>query len=390
MHIMFVPSWYSNPRNLTHGSFFKEQALALSQEGINITVSYNEIWPLPFILKNKERIGLYSSIEDNLKTYRYKNYNYLPKNKNMFYIFNKRLERLYKEIVKKEGKVDIIHAQSSFWGGISAAYVAKKYNIPFIITEHSSFNTAVYSKESYKDFILNSYKSSDTLIAVSNSLKKELKDLTKRDDIKVISNLINLEDFKVETKKENSDNFTFFTLAYLEGDKGMNTLIKSFKEHLLKNKNSKLIIGGEGSQRSSLEKLAKDLNIEDKVMFKGNLSRENVALEMNSCDAFVLASNYETFGVVYIEALACGKPIIGTKNGGAEYIITSQNGLLVDKKDEKALEEALTYLKNNIDKYNSEKIKEYCKEKYSEKVIANKIINEYKDLLGRKESEDGI
>ena len=389
MHVMFVPSWYSNPRNLTHGSFFKEQALALVEEGINISVAYNEIWPLPLILKNKEKIGLYYNLEDNLKTYRYKNYNYLPKNKNMFYIFNKRLEKLYKEIVKKEGKVDIIHAQSSFWGGISAAYVAKKYDIPLIITEHSSFETAIYMKDNYKDFIISSYKDADKLIAVSNSLKSELKELTHREDIGVIANLINLEDFNLGIKKEDTKDFTFFTLAYLEGDKGMDTLIKAFSKHILESKNSRLIIGGEGSQRNYLETLVKELNIEDKVTFKGSLSRKEVAIEMNSCDAFVLASNYETFGVVYVEALACGKPIIGTKNGGAEYIINSGNGLIVDKKDEYALKDALSCLKENINQYNSETIKEECRKKYSRKVIANKIIEEYKELLARKE-KNGI
>lgn len=388
MHVMFVPSWYSNPRNLTHGSFFKEQALALVEEGVNISIAYNEIWPLPLILKNKEKIGLYYNLEDNLKTYRYKNYNYLPKNKNMFYSFNKRLEKLYKEIVKKEGKVDIIHAQSSFWGGISAAYVAKKYNIPLIITEHSSFKTAIYIKDSYKHFIINSYRDADKLIAVSNSLKNELNELTHRDDIGVISNLIDLEDFNIEIKKEDSKDFTFFTLAYLEGDKGMDTLIKAFSRHALESDNSKLIIGGEGSQRNYLENLAKELNIEDKITFKGALSRKEVAIEMNSCDAFVLASNYETFGVVYVEALACGKPIIGTKNGGAEYIINSENGLIVDKKNEEALKEALNYLKENINKYNSENIKEDCRKKYSKKVIANKIIKEYKELLAGKDKNE--
>jgi len=385
MHVMFIPSWYSNPRNLTHGSFFKEQALALLNEGVKVTVAYNEIWPLPLILKNKEKKGLYYNIEDGIKTYRYKNYNYLPKNKNMFYLFNRRLEKLYKEILKKEGKIDIIHAQSSFWAGISASYLASKYNIPLIITEHSSFNTAIYSKDSYRDFIINSYKKADKLIAVSNSLKNELKDLTKRNDIKVISNLIDLEEFDIKMDKQNSKQFTFFTLAYLEGDKGMDILINAFSNHILNNDNSKLVIGGEGSQRSYLENLVKDLNIEDKVIFKGGLSRKEVAIEMNRCDAFVLASNYETFGVVYIEALASGKPIIGTRNGGAEYIINEDNGIIVDKKDIKALENALNYIKNNINKYNPIKIKEYCKENYSKKVIANKIINEYKELLVGKD-----
>ena len=129
MHIMFIPSWYSNVRNKVHGSFFKEQASELQKAGVKVTVAYNEVWPLTMLGKIHEKKGLKYNVEDGLKTYRYKNYNYIPKNALMFKVFNKRMEKLYKEIVKKEGPIDIIHAQSSLWGGISAAYIAEKYNI---------------------------------------------------------------------------------------------------------------------------------------------------------------------------------------------------------------------------------------------------------------------
>ena len=91
MHIMFIPSWYANERNKVHGSFFKEQALALQSKGVKITVAYNEIWPLTLINKVKEKSGLYFNIEDNLRTYRYKNYNFIPKSPLMFKVFNKRM-----------------------------------------------------------------------------------------------------------------------------------------------------------------------------------------------------------------------------------------------------------------------------------------------------------
>ena len=102
MHIMFIPSWYSNVRNKVHGSFFKEQASELQKAGVKVTVAYNEVWPLTMIGKIHEEKGLNYNIEDGLKTYRYKNYNYIPKNALMFKVFNKRMEKLYKEIVKKE------------------------------------------------------------------------------------------------------------------------------------------------------------------------------------------------------------------------------------------------------------------------------------------------
>ena len=171
---MFIPSWYSNVRNKVHGSFFKEQASELQKAGVKVTVAYNEVWPLTMIGKIHEEKGLNYNIEDGLKTYRYKNYNYIPKNALMFKVFNKRMEKLYKEIVKKEGPIDIIHAQSSLWGGISAAYISEKYNIPLVITEHSSVERGPYVKNSYVPFIRDSYKKAKKVITVGNGLKNEI------------------------------------------------------------------------------------------------------------------------------------------------------------------------------------------------------------------------
>ncbi|MFU7514835.1 glycosyltransferase [Clostridium sp. HCS.1] len=378
MHVMFVPSWYHNKRNPVHGSFFKEQAEAIQESGVKVTVAYNEIWPLTQLFKINEKIGISFSIEDKLRTYRYKNYNYLPKNPKMFSIFNRRMDRLYREILKKEGKVDLIHCQSSFWAGISAAYISKKYNIPLIITEHSSLKTAIYIKDSYKPFIKKSYLDADVLIAVGNGLKKEISDFSGRSDIKVIHNLIPVERFNIS--KDTNDIFTFFSLAFLEGEKGMDVLIKAYAKYF-KNTNTKLIIGGDGSQKEYLVNLAIELQIDSQMEFLGALSREEVSNYMSRCNTFVLASKYETFGVVYIEALASGKPIIGTYNGGAEDIINENNGLLVKVNDIDDLGNAMKYITKNINSYDAEKIRSECIDKYSKKKIINEILKVYSDLM---------
>lgn len=380
MHVMFIPSWYDNDRNKVHGSFFREQATKLQEAGVKITVAYNEIWPLTLIGKIKEKSGLYFNIEKELRTYRYKNYNFIPKHPLMFNIFDKRMEKLYKEIIKKEGKVDIIHAQSSLWGGISASYIAKKYNIPLVITEHSSIKRGKYVRKSYYKRIVDSYKSADAIIAVGNGLKNEIEELTNRRDIKVIGNLVDLSLFDIRDIKDNKDEFIFFSLAFLEGEKGFDTLIKSFSRKF-KNKKARLIIGGDGSQREWLEGIAKSENIESQVTFVGALSREEVSKYMNKCDAFVLASRYETFGVVYIEALASGKPVIGTFNGGAEGIINENVGILTEIDNVDKLSDAMEYIEKNYKKYNKESLRKYCTQKFSSNVIINKIINVYKEVM---------
>ena len=379
MHIMFIPSWYSNVRNKVHGSFFKEQALELQKAGVKVTVAYNEVWPLTMIGKIHEEKGLNYNIEDGLKTYRYKNYNYIPKNALMFKVFNKRMEKLYKEIVKKEGVIDIIHAQSSLWGGISAAYIAEKYNIPLVITEHSSVERGPYVKKSYIPFICDSYKKAQKVITVGNGLKNEIESLSGRQDIEVIGNLVDLSKFTIKKRIKN-EKFIFFSLAFLEGEKGFDTLIKSFAKKF-KDKEAVLYIGGDGSQRSWLEALTVENGVKDQIIFLGALSRDDVSKWMNKCDCFVLPSRYETFGVVYIEALASGRPVIGALNGGAEDIINNLNGYLIPIDDIDILAEKMIEVYDNIESYDEEEIRIDCLKRFSPKVIVNKIISVYKEVL---------
>ena len=379
MHIMFIPSWYSNVRNKVHGSFFKEQASELQKAGVKVTVAYNEVWPLTMIGKIHEEKGLNYNIEDGLKTYRYKNYNYIPKNALMFKVFNKRMEKLYKEIVKKEGPIDIIHAQSSLWGGISAAYISEKYNIPLVITEHSSVERGPYVKNSYVPFIKHSFKKAKKVITVGNGLKNEIQALSGRNDIEVIGNLVDLSKFTIKKRIQN-EKFIFFSLAFLEGEKGFDTLIKAFAKKF-KDKEAMLYIGGDGSQRAWLEALAQENGVKKQIIFLGALSRDDVAKWMNKCDCFVLPSRYETFGVVYIEALASGRPVIGALNGGAEDIINNLNGYLVPIDDIDKLAEKMLELYKKIDSYNEEEIRSDCLKRFSPEVIVNKIISVYKEVL---------
>ena len=379
MHIMFIPSWYSNVRNKVHGSFFKEQALELQKAGVKVTVAYNEVWPLTMLGKIHEEKGLKYNVEDGLKTYRYKNYNYIPKNPLMFKVFNKRMEKLYKEIVKKEGVIDIIHAQSSLWGGISAAYIAEKYNIPLVITEHSSVERGPYVKKSYIPFICDSYKKAQKVITVGNGLKNEIESLSGRQDIEVIGNLVDLSKFTIKKRIKN-EKIIFFSLAFLEGEKGFDTLIKSFAKKF-KDKEAVLYIGGDGSQRSWLEALTVENGVKDQIIFLGALSRDDVSKWMNKCDCFVLPSRYETFGVVYIEALASGRPVIGALNGGAEDIINNLNGYLIPIDDIDILAEKMIEVYDNIESYDEEEIRIDCLKRFSPKVIVNKIISVYKEVL---------
>ena len=376
---MAIPSWYANSSNKVHGSFFKEQFKALDEAGFKVSVAYNEIWPLTKAGRIHEKRKINFEVDENINTYRYKDYNYFPKNQLMFSSFNKRMDKLYKEIVSREGKVDLIHAHSCFWGGIAAAYISEKYNIPLIITEHSSLKYAKYCKESYNKYIFSAYEKADVLIAVGSGLKKELQTYVNR-EVEVIPNMVDLNLFEF-SGKNNNDKFVFFSCAFLEDGKGMEDLISAFT-YAFKGKNVILRIGGDGSIKEQLQNLISEYKINDQIELLGALSRQEVSNEMQNCNVFVLPSEHETFGVVYIEAMACGKPVIGADNGGAEDIIRDYNGIIAKKKDVESIKNALIKIKDNYNTYDSGLIREKTVLDYSKDKLIERLKGVYNKVYG--------
>src|ERR1700741_791393 len=108
-----------------------------------------------------------------------------------------------------------------------------------------------------------------------------------------------------------------------------------------------LVIGGDGPDREKLEAQVQSLGVERYCRFLGGLNREQVRERMQQCDAFVLSSLHETFGVVVGEAMACGKPVISTRCGGPEFFVNDENGVLVDAANPQALADAMADFINN-------------------------------------------
>ncbi|RLG01108.1 glycosyltransferase family 4 protein, partial [Thermococci archaeon] len=139
------------------------------------------------------------------------------------------------------------------------------------------------------------------------------------------------------------------------------------------------IIVGSGQLKRELEKLIKELNLQDHIKLVGAKPHEEIPLWMNACDVFVLSSLKESFGIVQIEAMACGKPIVATYNEGSEEIIKDKKvGILVEPTNYSELSYEIIRVLNQ--EWNSQYILDYTK-KFDIKNTTKEIIQVYREVL---------
>lgn len=381
LHILIIPSWYPHFKGDISGSFFREQAHALRKSGHKVGVIY------PQVRSIKDAKGIYSKPygeeylnDKGLPTYRF-HYLGIPK---LHILQNKMWIKfglqLFKKYIKEFGMPDILHVHSLKPAGYLALAIKSEYKVPFVVTEHSTAFARGLIEKSEIIRLKKVVNASNYNIAVSYPFSKLLDNLFEVETWNYIPNIVN-DDFLNTESEVIKKKFTFLSISLLTQKKAVDNLIKAFSYICNEIPNAVLNIGGDGEERDNLEKLVKDLNLEDKVKFLGSLSREKVKLEMAKSSVFVLPSRYETFGVVLVEALALGKPVIATRCGGPESIVNDKVGILVEVDDIKALSQAMFDIYINYDKYDVKKIRQYCIENFSEETVTSKLISMYSSVL---------
>ena len=248
-------------------------------------------------------------------------------------MFKINAKKALEKLVEREN-IDIIHGHYLFPAGAAAVEVGKEHGIKTYITAHGSDMFEVYKKQPLMRSTLKKVlKKADVVLAVSNALRHEII----ATGVTGIANKTRLSWNSVDVDKFSDVENDSFRKQYRLVDKP----IVLFVGNLIKRKNvdslleakkisrSKyyLVIVGDGPLFKKLKKKVEEENIRD-VIFTG--SRNDVENIIPSCDVLILPSFSESFGLVLIEALACGKPVIGSDVGGITEIITKDVGLLVN------------------------------------------------------------
>jgi len=294
-------------------------------------------------------------------------------------------------VSKNNLNFDLIHAHFTYPSGYVAAKLKETSKTGMILTVHEDRNWFRNELALGDEKLLYAWQNADRIIRVNRADLNEFKKIN-IDPKKLVHlpNGFSAERFtsidKMTAKRQLKippDKLVLLNVAALEPYKGQEYLVRAMKMVTAFNRNVILYIVGKGSLEGFLQNQIEELDLSENIVLAGgDKSDMEIRLWMNCADIFVLPSLSESFGIVQIEAMACGVPVVATYNGGSEEIIIDKKlGILVDAGDEKSLAEAV------IEAVGIEWDRNYIK-KYAQQFtwdkIAQEIANIYEDVLFRK------
>lgn len=383
-------------------NFINEQIkmLSLNFDITEVVLPYNQlvnlIYEIPYsklknYLFNYKVENLYNEREftKKIRLHLIKYQNVIPNSKNIN--LGKTIFKKIKRSLNLSSNLNLVHSHYIWPYGEIGTLIGYEKKIPTILSIHgSNLYQLAFKNDRWNRKIKLILEKTDHLITVSNFLKNILIDrfhinLTK------ISLVPNGYDSKLFFPRKNDkldirkklcipvDKKILLNVANLWEVKDHFNLVKSL--HILKNKRGDFLcfIIGEGPLKIKIKQLIKKLELQENVFLIGAINHELIPFWMNSADLFVLSSKSEGFGIVLIEALACGIPCISTKNGGSEDIIINQEiGYLVEKEDPLDLSNKIEKALNR--NWNHTFISDYAKNNFSWFNICGKIKNIYEKI----------
>ncbi len=360
------------------GIFQQHQAAALCSAGLKVGIASGGLLPFRDLLTFSGRPVLERK-EKSVIVRRFKK-SFLPlRFISAKCIHEENIKNLIRSIetyIQLEGRPDCIHSHNLQYAAIAGYHISVNLGIPLVLTEHSSsFLTNSFPQDLYNDF----KKVADhaaTNIAVSTSLADNLNNLLspQKKPFIVVPNVI---DFNLPcSSQEKNSSFTFLSIGRLDANKNHQLLIRAFAK-AFQGAKAVLRIGGAGDEEPHLRKLAKALSIEDQITFLGFLTRDQVARELSFAHCFVLSSLKETFGVVVVEALSNGLPVVSTPSGGPRDILNEFNGIITADHSVECLCDALLNIHDQFSKFDSSRIKREAFSRFSSESFSESMVSIY-------------
>lgn len=347
MNILSITTLYPNAERPTFGVFVENRLRKLAERpGVRLRV----VAPVPWFPFRHSAFGRYGSLARLPLIERrhgidisHPRYVQLPKigtHLSPFLLYFSLLPHV-RRLIREEGDVDVIDAHVYYPDGVAAALLARTLDKPVAVTARGT-DLNLYPKRYplVGSMIATAARKVDASITVCAALKEALVALgADPADIHVMRNGVDLDLFRPIDSTTARDRWTvsrktLLSVGHLIERKGHDLVIRALG-HL---PDVDLIIAGDGPERARLTRLVSKLRLGERVRFVGVVAHRDLPALYGAADALVLASSREGWPNVLLEALACGTPVIATRNWGTPEIVSApEAGLLVNERTPEAL-----------------------------------------------------
>ncbi|MBC7404206.1 MAG: glycosyltransferase family 4 protein [Cytophaga sp.] len=278
---------------------------------------------------------------------------------------------------------DLIDAHYFYPDGVAATKLGKYFNKPVVITARGSDITLLPQFARPRKKILQAASDASGIITVCNALKDELIRLgVSAKKIVSLRNGVDLKLFQpinreVSRQSLGLNQFTLLTVGHLVPVKGHALILRA----LVLLPEMRLLIAGDGILRHTLERMAIELKVSDRVQFLGALKQNTLKTYYGATDAMVLASEREGWANVLLEAMACGTPVVASRVWGTpEVVAAPEAGVLMAERTPQALAYAVRLLQ---DQYPDRAATRRYAENFSWEATSNGQLSLFNDILQR-------
>ncbi len=293
---------------------------------------------------------------------------------------------------------DLVHSNSPFGLGLASLNYAKRKRLPFVYSFHTIFTDYLHyiplpkplTKKTFAAYIRSFCKKCDCIVAPNKTTVRYLDDFGIRGRIEAIPSGIDLGLIEKATSKGIRNSLgipeTANVLLYvgrLSKEKNVPFLLQAFKNILLVEPDTYLLIVAGGPEEEPLKKMATDLGIAQRTVFAGQKGCPEVFNYYKCADIFVFASKTETQGLVIAEAKACGLPaVVVDAQGVKESILPGEDGFLTGENLDDFSEKVVTLLKDGaLRAIMSERAAKNSARDFSSGTIAKKVESVYNSLI---------
>jgi glycosyltransferase involved in cell wall biosynthesis len=294
-----------------------------------------------------------------------------------------------------ERQFSLIHAHFIYPEGVLAARLGRRFAIPVVTTEPAVWRPWFDQHPAVRAQVEQAMPSIRLVLAVSDWLEQNIASAVRcRVPTKVLHNVVDDAIFTPSDSDNSWDPDQILFVGLIRRVKGLDILVRAFAALATRRPALRLLVVGgafyRGYQRDEAEvrRLVAELSLEDRIRFAGQSSPSEVAAAMRRSALLVVPSRRETFSVVAAEAISCGTPVVATRCGGPEDIITPENGRLVPPEDPEALARAIDEMLRVRRSFDRRVLHRDIVARFGMAAIATHLADVYRRVLAAGNPED--